>query len=253
MKTWSLCILACFLAFSVSGNAYSEDDDDHGHGHTDVEFVYEGGKIAIEFGDEGAVFEGEFPTEGIDLQFTSEPGFASEIEEGGGIGAGDQIVYNVMSELLFWNDGFQAVPNSAQIRVVNRPPSPLVPDTLISGITGAQPGSLDPAINRVGAAEPNGDFHSDLDFFLEPKGDAADPSMFGAYGYMISISTDAEGIADSDQFAMVYNFGLEEETFEQGVEAFASLVPEPSSALLSLVAIFGALPFVRRTRNRTSS
>ena len=70
---------------------------------------------------------------------------------------------------------------------------------------------------------------------------------------MLSLSTDADGIADSDQFAMVYNFGLEEAKFEEGVEAFAGLVPEPSSAMLFVLAIFGALPLVRRTRHRTTS
>ena len=52
MKIRSLCILACFAAISMSGNAYSQHE-----GHSDIEFVYEGGKIAVEFGDEGAVFE----------------------------------------------------------------------------------------------------------------------------------------------------------------------------------------------------
>ena len=130
----------------------------------------------MEFGEEGPVFESEFPTDGIDLQFTSEPGFASELEASGGIGADDQIVYNVLGDLLFWNDGFKPVPNNTQLRIVNRPPSPLVPDTLLGASSGAQPGSFDPAMNRVGAAEADGDFHSDLDFFLEPKGIVADPS-----------------------------------------------------------------------------
>ena len=195
----------------------------------------------------------EFPTDGIDLQFTSEPGFASELEENAGIGANDQIVYNVQSDLLFWNDGFKPVPNNAQLRIVNRPPSPLVPDTILGASTGAQPGSFDPAMNRVGAAESGGDFHSDLDFFLEPKGVAADPSMFGVYGFKLSLSTDATAVDDSDQFAMVFNFGLEEAMFEEGVEAFASMVPEPSSATLFVLAICGALPLVRRTRLTVSS
>ena len=249
VRFFCLSNFACLFVLCMSGISYSEDDDhdDHGHhGHTDVEFAYEDGQIAVEFGDEGPVFEGEFPTEGIDLQFTSEPGFASELEEGMGIGADDQMVYNVLGDLLYWNDGFKPVPNNAQIRVVNRPPAPLVPDTLIGVGSGMQLGSFDPAINRIGAAEADGDFHSDLDFLLEPKGEAADSAMFGAYGFMLSLSTDSSGIADSDQFAMVLNYGLEEEKFEEGVEAFANLVPEPSGGLLIFAALSCAIPLMRR-------
>ena len=246
VRFFCLSNFACLFVLCMSGISYSEDDDHGHHGHTDVEFAYEDGQIAVEFGDEGPVFEGEFPTEGIDLQFTSEPGFASELEEGMGIGADDQMVYNVLGDLLYWNDGFKPVPNNAQIRVVNRPPAPLVPDTLIGVGSGMQLGSFDPAINRIGAAEADGDFHSDLDFLLEPKGDAADSAMFGAYGFMLSLSTDSSGIADSDQFAMVLNYGLEEEKFEEGVEAFANLVPEPSGGLLIFAALSCAIPLMRR-------
>jgi hypothetical protein len=246
MKTWLFLATMSVAAFGIRGGVFAQDE----HGHSDVEFAYEGGKIAVEFGDEGAVFEGEFPTEGIDLQFTAEPGFASEVEEGLGIGADDQIVYNVLGDLLFWNNGFKAVPNSAQLRIVNRPPSPLVPDTIVGASTGAQPGSFDPATNRIGAAEADGDFHSDLDFFLEPKGDVADPSQFGAYGWMLTLSTDAAGVADSDPFAFVFNFGLEEAQFEEGVAAFASLVPEPTGTLSVVVALLGSVPLVRRRIRR---
>ncbi len=244
MKTCTLNTLAWIAAFGMIGTAYSQ------HEHSDVEFAYEAGRIAVEFGDEGPVFEGEFPTEGIDLQFTAEPGFASELEAGLGIRADDQIVYNVLGDLLFWNDGFRPAPDNAQIRIVNRPPAPLVPDTIVGTSTGVQPGSFDPATNRIGAAVA--DFHSDLDFLLEPKGEIADPSMFGAYGFMISLSTDADGIGDSDPFAMVFNFGLEEEHFEEGVEAFANMVPEPSGISSLLLAIVVGIPLARLQTCRES-
>lgn len=240
MKKSTLFGLAWMAVYAMTGTTYSQDE------HGDIEFAYEQGKFVIEFGDEGPVFEGEFPTDGIDLQFTSEPGFASEVEEGLGIGAGDQITYNVLSDLIFWNDGFKPVSADTRIRIVNRPPSPLVPDTLVGVGTGTQPGSLEPALNRVGAAELDGDFHSDLAFFLEPKGATADASLFGAYGIMLSLSTDADGVNDSDPFAMVFNFGLEEAQFEQGVEAIANVVPEPSEATSIIVGLLCVGPFLRR-------
>lgn len=248
MRIWSLCIIACVAAIGMSGITYSQDD-----GHSDVEFAYDGGKIAVEFGDEGPVFEGGFPTDSIDLQFSTEPGFASELEEGLGIGASDQIAYNVLGDLLYWNDGFKPVPNNAQVRIVNQPPSPLVPDTIVGVETGIQPGSFDPTMNRIGAAEMSGDFHSDLDFFLEPRGDAADSSMFGAYGFMLSLSTDAAGIGDSAPFAMVFNFGLEEEHFEEGVQAFAILVPEPTGSVSIALAFLGCMACFRHRRNQRSN
>jgi len=226
-----------FLAFTVLLCLTAFGSAQDGHGHSDVEFQYVDNTIDVEFGDEGAVFESEFATEGADLQFAGEPGFASELEEGMGIGAGDQIVYNVLSDLMYWNGSFQPAPNNAQIRVLNVPPSPVVPDTIIGAGTGIQMGSFDPALNRIGGAEADGDFHNDLDFLLEPKGDTADESMFGAYGFLISLSTDADGISDSEPFAMVFNFGMEEEMFEQGVAAFASAVPEPASSISPVAAL----------------
>ena len=247
MKKLLMLTMTC-VAFAMPSITCAQEEEEE-HGHSDVEFVYDGGKIDIEFSDEGPVFEGVFPIEGIDLQFTSEPGFASELEEGAGINAGNQIVYNIHSDLLFWNDGFKSVPNDAQIRIVNRPPAPLVPDTIVGVGTGEQLGSFEPALNRIGEAEADGDFHSDLDFFLEPKTDTADASMYGFYGFIASLSTDEDGVADSDPFAMVFNFGLEEEMFEEGVEAIVSTVPDPTNGISTAVVLVFGICFIRnRTR-----
>ena len=45
MRIGSLCILACFAVIGMSRTTYSQDE-----GHSDVEFAFEGGKIAVEFG-----------------------------------------------------------------------------------------------------------------------------------------------------------------------------------------------------------
>lgn len=247
---------ATLLMLFVSVPAYAQhgddhdDDHEHEHEHSDIEFAYVDGKIDIEFGDEGAVFEGEFETDGVDRQFTTEPGFGSELEEGLGIGAGDQIAYNVLGSLMFWNEGFKPVPTGAQLRIINIPPAPVVPDTVVTATSGAQPGSFAPALNRIGEAEADGDFHTDLQFLLEPNTapEPIDESLFGAYGVLMSLSSDAEGIADSDPFFLVFNLGLEEAVFEEGVEAFAAAVPEPTSAGLMLFAL-GALATAARRRS----
>jgi hypothetical protein len=213
--------------------------------HSDVEFYYEEGRIVIESGSEGLVFEGNFDTSGTDRQFASEPGFASELAEGLGINAGDEIVYHVLDHLFYWDGAsFQPPAAATQLRIFNRPPS--VPDTTVTGSSGPQPGSFLPAINRIGAADESGDFHSDLRWALEPNvsPEPFPPPAPGAYGVKLALGTDAEGVAASDPFFMVFNFGLDEAVFENAVGAFAGLlVAEPGSSgllVVGAVLLFGA-------------
>ncbi len=212
----------------LSAPTWCAAQDDHVHG--DIEFKYEDGVIAVETGDEGAVFEGTFPLDGVERLFASEPGFASEIAEGMGIGAGDQIVYDVMGPLGYWNDGFKPLPGEVHVRIVNSPPAPAVPDTIVSGMTGVQLGSFSPAKNRVGEADGVGDFHNDLEFYFEAASIPATvpESWHGAYGIPLRLASDEAGIAPSAPFYLVFNLGLEDEAFETGVASFAALVPEPS-------------------------
>ena len=51
----------------------------------------------------------------------------------------------------------------------------------------------------------------------------------------MELTTDEAGIANSDPFYIVFNFGLDEEIFEGAVEAFAGTVPEPTAAMLLAV------------------
>ena len=222
--------LAALLVAALLMNTHSASAQ-----HSDIEFGYEPGKIEVEFGPEGRVFEGEFETDpnSVDLQRTSEPGFASEPPEFGNLNDGDEIVYNVHGPLQFWN-GTSLAPVAAntQIRITNKPPT--TPDTVSSGTSGSQRGVFSPtpalARNRIGAALSNGEFHSDLDWLLEPH--PGSPAT-GAYAVLISLSTDDPNIADSDRFFIVQNFGLSEMEFEEGVEAFAALIPEPSSLVIA--------------------
>jgi hypothetical protein len=229
LKPHSFAILTVLLCLGRA-SAWAQN-----HGHSDIEFSYGESTIVVTAGPEGFVFEGEFPAEGIDRQFTSEPGFASELAEGFGIQPGDQITYDVLESLVYWNNGFQAVPAETQIRIVNRPPAPAVPDTIVSATSGLQLGDLDPVHNRVGEADGAGNFHSDLAFLLEPDlaPAPAPQELFGAYGVQLRLATDAAQIGASNPFYIVFNFGLDEATFEQGVAAYAALVPEPATATMA--------------------
>ena len=226
-----ICFIVCALAIAGSGTALGQ--------HSDIEFGYESGKIEVEFGPEGRVFEGEFEADpnSVDLQTTSEPGFESEPPEFGNLNDGDEIVYNVLGPLQYWN-GASIAPVAAgtQIRIENIGIG--VPDTVITGTSGVQPGVFstpNPALarNRIGAADSEGHFHSDLDWTLEPL--PGSPAT-GAYAVLISLSTDASGITDSDRFFIVQNFGLSETAFEEGVEAFAAQIPEPATLALAGIA-----------------
>ena len=77
--------LACtfLILFSCSTLAFAQHEDEEEH-HSDVEFAYVDGAIEVEAGEEGFVFEGEFG-EGEFANFASEPGIASEVEEGAGV------------------------------------------------------------------------------------------------------------------------------------------------------------------------
>ncbi len=200
------------------------------HAHSDIEFEYDGGKIAIEFGAEGPVFEADLPVTNVDFseQATDDPGFASEAEEGLGVNAGDIIDYNILGPLVF-HDGsdFTPVPTGALIRITDN---------------GVNAGTLDVTSSTSGPvsgpgiiqeADALGDVHIHMDFELLPL--SLDTSDYGAYGILMELTTDEAGIANSDPFYIVFNFGLEEEIFEGAVEAFAGTVPEPTAAMLLAV------------------
>ncbi|REJ87343.1 MAG: PEP-CTERM sorting domain-containing protein [Planctomycetota bacterium] len=221
--------------------------------HSDIEFEYSGSKIVFENGEfGGTIFESEFPTTGADQQFTDDPGIASELAEGLGINPGDEIYYNILGPLEFWDpiaEGFGSLPAGVQIRIENTPPT--VPDTIVDASTVSIPANLTTGQNRIGEAEPDGDFHGHVDFFLEPLGPT--PPV-GAYAISMSLLTDAIGIDDSDPFRIVFNYGLEEEVFEEAVAAFAA--PEPSTWAMAALALVGLLTrrkWMPRRSRRTAS
>jgi hypothetical protein len=187
----------------------------------DVTFQYDGGGISILAGVEGLKFEGDFPTSGIFARFASDPGFISELDQGLGINGGDIVSYNVLNNLYFWSAATQdfADPGAATITIDNA----VGGDTVVGGSTGEiAPGGI------IGQADGSGNFHAHVDYTLSLG------AAFGAYGMLWELDTDEPGIADSDPFFLVFNYGLSEEDFETAVDAFA--VPEPSTWLLAAMA-----------------
>lgn len=202
--------------------------------HSDVEFSYRHGVIEFEFGAEGPVFEGDFPTSGPLDGFTNEPGFASETAEGMGINPDDRISYHVLGPLLY-HDGLDFSPTSATVTGDDQPNAGSV---VISSATtvGDDLGGL------IGQANGTGDLHADLGWLLSV------PAATGAYGVPIALETDEPGIVDSDPFYLVFNYGLNEETFEGAVAEFASMIPEPATPAVAAAA--GCLALTRWRRQR---
>ena len=221
-----------FLCVTVLLAPLSFAAAESGHeGHSDIEFSYVGGQIDVEFGDDGPVFESDFPTLGALNGFTNLPGFASEIDEGMGIGPGDALRYNVRGPLRY-HDGNSFIPTSATIAGDDQPLTGTVvikPDTtLADGLGGL-----------IGEANGAGDFHADPGWLLSV------PAANGAYGVLLNLETNAPGVAASEPFYLVFNYGLDEPEFDATLSDFAAAVPEP--AMLSLLTL-GALMLLRRQR-----
>lgn len=230
---------SCVVAVVGLGLATAATADE---GHSDIEFEYAGGKIDIEFGPEGQVFEADFPTTGLFEQATIDPGFDSE-ELPTGLLPGDLIGFNILGPLLY-HDGnnFDSIPGGAVL---------VIEDAIgtvfnVDGNTSSSSGIIAEAFDAGGG---RGDVHSHIDFSLTPL--SLDTPEYGAYGVLMELTTDRSGVENSDPFYLVFNFGLEEDEllpgphFHDAVEDFAVAVPEPASAALLLA---GAGLLVSRRR-----
>ena len=185
-------------------------------GHSDIDFGLDGDKFITN----KRVYESFFPTFGIAKQFTSNPGFAAESDGMGTIGARREVVYDVLDRLFLW-DGtdFVSPDTEVRIRIDNNPPGS--GSTYVDATSGEQIGSIDPNINRIGAASAGGEVHSHVNFFLE-SGEESPPS--GAYGMKLALSTNSKEIVDSDPIFVVFNFGLDANQFEESLAVYQGLL-----------------------------
>ena len=185
--------ITSIVLLSIASIAYAQDD----HGHSDVEFSYENNMIHVEPSAEGLIFEGEFGT-GLFSNVATEPGFASEPEEGQGIGADDLIGFNVLGPLTYWDGTSFQSPGETTLTIAG---VGAASDVVVSATSEIQLADFMAPANLIGQADAMGEFHSDLSFTISAG------APIGGYGLMLSLSTDGEGIADSDPFGVFLNFG----------------------------------------------
>jgi hypothetical protein len=209
-----------FVALVLAG-ACTDRVLGQGFGHSDLDFSYENGRIVSRSGD---VITSSFPTSGISQQFTSNPGFASETDAGGGIGPDEDVTYTVLDDLQFWDGTLLTMPREdVQIRIQNNPP--VVPDTIVHGSSGTLEGSFDPPMNRIGKANEGGEFHAHVNFFLESVGfdDSSRPDV-GAYGLKLQLQSNSDAVLASEPLFFLFNFGLTNEEFATAVDQFLLLL-----------------------------
>ena len=209
--------------------------------------------------DEGhQLFESEFEELGGD--FTSdEPGFITEPGELQ-LGAGDKLYLRALDARNHSSYGVGFVnffnPNTGNLDVtggdvlisddiagLSNPERNSSTDLTLSGTSSS--GS---ALQFIDMADSNGFLHQHV--FLDLLNDASAPN--GAYGILFQLESDtnADGTTDifSDEFWIVWNHGLDEETFESSLSTFGkfSAVPEPGA--LSFMLMVGCAGILRRRR-----
>lgn len=184
--------------------------------HSDVELEFHDGQIVVEFGPEGAVFEGDIQTGGLTPNVTNEPGFETHEP----VGAGNVIGFNVHGPLLRWDGTDFVSPGAAVLNFTDN----LSNVTSIDANTSLELASFTP---------PGDQLLGQDDFHFDPTFEIIGGTPGQAYGIVLSLSTNAAGIADSPRFGLMFNYGgMDDILFEAGVEALAARVPEPASLLL---------------------
>jgi len=209
--------------------------------HSDVFFSY--GETKIEILNDSLVLPQLMLDSGFFRQANGNPGFFNERDNGGGTGPSDIVGYNVLDDLLFWSEGDFATPReTTEIRIINNPRT--VADTIIGTDTGEQRAMFDPLRNTIGQSNSAGDFHSHVDFRLDPiSSDPEESPLPGAYGLKLSLSSANSDIEESDPFFIVYRFGIEPDDFAMALEDFSALL-SPATAMTGDFDVDGFLTAV---------
>ncbi len=221
------------------------------HAHSDVDAVIENGQFVFEgaglivngsgyiINNVGSpIYEAEFGAEfGDPANGTEDPGFAVD---DGSFGAGEYLAFGVVNTLQYW-DGTSwsaATPGTESLFITDALGAITeITDTAITNPTGL-----------VDQADVDGGVHSHLDFEIDMS------AASGAYllelallGFSDQALTN-QIVPNSESFFIAFNYNLDEEIFEAGIDALGvSEVPLPA-AWLFLASGLGSLLLGRRIK-----
>jgi len=134
------------------------------------------------------------------------------------------------ASVLFWDGmgpvSWSAVPNSEYFDIQGN-----------AGSGGILDGSSALLGVILDTSAVNGSFDTHPDFFLNGDGGTADPTtgFYALFG-----RTNVAGLASSDPWGVVFDFGVEDEVLhEMAVESVVGIVPEPATGTLVGLGLFG--------------
>ena len=227
------------MAAVVAASAISATPAYAGEGETEVFFLFNSGSGTIEFlpsPEGGVVFESDFQ-ETAPSNETINPGFDNRenVPPEALMPAGAFLGVNILESLFFWDGSAPADPGAAFITVLGGEDGDAGPvDAVVDGSSGVFTPDYSTLQLVLDQADADGDAHDHFDYIIS-NGET------GAYGLVMSLTTDAAGFEDSIPFGILINNGLSDADFEAGVEFFnAQVVPLPAGVWL-LLSGFGLL------------
>lgn len=207
---------------------------------TDIQLSLINGKIETAGGVatyqppmDGRVFAAAIPLQGGQFSASS-PGFASLA---GFLQPGEQIRFDVVRELLYWN-GTQLAPPVVAMTISQFSNS----ITVAANDTAGKSGFV------LGGPGVNGSVHIHTDFMLPSTAPA------GVYGLMLTVGgAGTATFTESDPILVAFRRGASALNPDQGIAAMAALVPVPEPSAITLAAMAAAaypltLRFMRRQR-----
>ena len=219
------------ITFDVDDNQLVIESEGHDHDHGDEDHA--GGLLTS---DGKWLFEADFGDFGQGPFATDDPGYASH-ETSGVLNSGEVIGFAGVGTLEYW-DGFSwTTSTSATVSIE---------DVFGAETSFTSGGVANGSSTFIDAADSAGGFHSHIEYSINSD------ALSGAYLIeMMLLGFDETGSTQvytpSESYYIAFNFGLDEETYEAGIDALVSEVPVPGGAVLMFSAL-SALGLIGRKR-----